>query len=548
MGLGNFLDEQDNIDVLVVEEDKDQRALYAYVLDRAGLRVACANDIASGIESLRRYRPKVVLCGHEFREADGADLCAHIHGEAAFSSTYVIVKSTQANKGLSTRLLNAGADDFFDQTGCIHELVARVRVGIRMWRMHHRLSQAAITDGLTGLYNHDHFNRLLDSEMLRSRRFGHSVAMIMVDLDHFKAVNDTFGHLAGNRALIEVSQVLRRCVREIDIVSRFGGEEFAIILPEATCADARVVAERIRESLGENLEVDELCHYAVTASFGVSDADDSRVSSAADLVDLADRMLYIAKRSGRNRSVCATDVENTQELVYANETNEVEWLRRRVQSLSVRSQDVYSQCVSALWQALKEKDPRTAIHAKNVAVYARQIAEHLGCSQALIQSVYNAALLHDIGKIGVSDHILFKPDALTHLERMVLDQAPIIGTRMIEHLRILGAEVQIIRHQREYYDGSGNPVGLAGDEIPIGSRILLVADAFDAMTTDRVYRERCSINEAMEELHRLAKSQFDPEAVAALRQLIARGRHEFDERIEDTVRAMSASLGQKASA
>ncbi len=542
------LDQHSDIDVLVVGEDRDQRALYVYLLNRAGLDVTSADSLATGIESLRRDSPKVVLCAHEFREADGADLFSHIRSDSSYASTYVIVMSSDADKGLSARLLNAGADDFFDQLGCHHELIARVRVGIRMWGMHNRLSHAAITDGLTGLFNHDHFNRLLDSEMLRARRFGYSVAMIMMDLDHFKAVNDTFGHLAGNRTLVEVSHALRRCVREIDIVSRFGGEEFAVILPEATCADARVVAERIRESLGENLEVDELCSHAVTASFGIADADDARVSSTADLVDLADRMLYVAKRGGRNRSVCASEIEETQELVYATETNEVDWLRRRVQSLSVRSQDVYSQCVSALLQALEEKDPGTAAHVRNVAFYAKQIAQHMGCSQALIHSVYNAALLHDIGKIGISDHILFKPTSLTSLERLVLDQGPIIGTRIVDHLRILGAEVQIIRHQREYYDGSGNPAGLAGDEIPIGSRILFVADAFDSMTTDRLYRERCSIEEAMVELHRSAKSQFDPRAVTALRQLLERHRHDFEERIDKTISAMTASQGHKASA
>jgi HD-GYP domain-containing protein (c-di-GMP phosphodiesterase class II) len=146
--------------------------------------------------------------------------------------------------------------------------------------------------------------------------------------------------------------------------------------------------------------------------------------------------------------------------------------------------------------------------------------------------------LHDIGKVGVPDKILMKQTPLSRLERMVMEQVPLIGTRIVDHMRILESEVQIIRHQREHFDGSGIPAGLAGKQIPIGARILLVGDAFDAMTTDRVYRERRPIDDAVDELKQLSGTQFDPQAVAALLQILESNRPAWEQRINETIEVM----------
>ncbi len=522
------------VDVCIIADDPDQQRLIDRLLDRAGFCVATAQDAREGMDLINHQRPKVILCDYGLPDGDGVQLCASVRRNPELSGVYFILMSASGCHHLPSEALNAGADDYLSKPIGHQELIARVRVGTRMWTMHDQLRRAAMVDGLTGLYNHDHFNRVLEQEMRRARRYGHPIALIMLDIDFFKAINDTFGHLVGNTTLEEIARVLREAVREEDIIGRFGGDEFTVILPEARTVDARQVADRIRAALARSLRLDELHRHIVTASLGIADSDDPRVKCSADLVDLTDRALYRAKRLGRNRVVCACELDDAAEFVSTIQADEIETLRRRVAVLSVRTKDVYVQSIAALLQALDEKDPYTARHAINVAFYAREIATQIGCSPGSVKTVYNAALLHDIGKVGIPDRILLKRQPLTPMERMVIEQVPLIGMRIVDHLRILESEIQIIRHQREHYDGSGFPGGLTTNQIPVGSRVLLVADAFDAMTTNRVYRKRRPIDEAVAELDRLMGTQFDPRSVAALKQVLEKQRSAWEQRIEDT--------------
>ncbi len=526
------------IDVCVIEDDVDQQRFIARVLQGQGLTVAVAGGWESGQGLINRERPKVALFDYELPGGTGVELCNSLRQNPDLLPCYFMLMSASSTCDLPAEVLNAGADDYLSKPINRQELVARVRVGLRMSTLHDQLRRAAITDGLTGLFNHDHFNRVVEAEIGRSRRYGHPVALIMIDLDYFKAINDTFGHLAGNATLEEVARILRETVRDVDSVARFGGEEFVVVLPQAVIADAAQVAERIRRALTESLRVDVLQNHVVTASFGIADSDDPRVKCSADLIDIADRALYVAKHRGRNQVVCCSELGEGAEFAATIRTDEIDVLRRRLTALSVRAKDVYVQSVAALLQALDEKDPFTARHAVNVSFYAKQIAEQMGCSKAIVKAVQNAALMHDIGKVGVPDRILMKRTPLTPLERLVMDQVPLIGTRIVDHLRILESEVQIIRHQREHYDGSGSPAGLQGGQIPIGARILLVADAFDAMTTDRVYRERRPIDDALDELQACAEKQFDPRAVTALGQLMEQDREKLQQRIQETLEVM----------
>jgi diguanylate cyclase (GGDEF)-like protein len=504
-------------------------------LDRAGLEVEAVGGVQEGLEALRRSAPRVVVCDYFLPDGQGLSVCSYVRQNADLHGTYFILVSASDDVELPTRALNCGADDYLRKPMRLSELTARIRVGMRMWTMHDQLRQAAITDGLTQLYNHDHINRLLELEMSRARRYGHPMAVMMLDIDYFKAINDTYGHMAGNTTLQRIAQVLRDSVRDVDTIGRFGGEEFIVLLPSASSAHARQVAERIRQSIADLVRPDPLHQHVVTASVGLSDTEDPRVHVAADLIDLADQAMYLAKRSGRNRVACSVDLKDESGIAPTIQTDEVEWLRRRIAALSVRAKDMYIQSVASLLQALDEKDPYTGRHAVNVAYYAKQLGDRMGLSPASVKSVHNAALLHDIGKVGVPDRILMKQTSLTPIERMVIDQVPLIGTRIVDHLRILESEIQIIRHQREHFDGTGSPSGLAGERIPIGSRILLAADAFDAMTTDRIYRERRPIDEVMIEIRRLAGTQFDPAVVAALDELVSERQAEWQARIGETI-------------
>jgi diguanylate cyclase (GGDEF)-like protein len=528
----------DHVDVVLVDDDPSQRLLIARLLERAGLTLASACGVEEGFRLLKRTNPKVALVDYRLGPEDGMDLCRRIRADAEHAGTYLVLITSEGEPGMREAAIELGVDDYLEKPLNQHEVVSRVRVGSRMWALHRELRRAAITDGLTTLYNHDHFNRVLEQEVHRARRYGHPLSVMMIDVDHFKAINDTVGHLVGNTVLERIAAILRENARGMDIIARFGGEEFAVVLPESKVADACVVAERMRRAIEDADYGDEVADGQVTASFGVADSDDERALCAARLVDLADRAMYLAKHRGRNQVASAGDLEEGREPVHVVRDDEVDSLRRRLASLSLQARDVYCQSVASLVQALDERDPYSASHARNVAAYAEQLARELRCSAGLVKAIQNAALLHDIGKVGIPDMILMKPHPLSRLEKVFINQVPVISTRIVDHLRILESEVQIIRHQREYFDGSGTPNGLIGNQIPIGARILLVADAFDALTTDRIYRERCSIGDAVAELQRHSGRQFDPDVVAALCRVLDAHRPEWESRIHETVESL----------
>ncbi|NOT02567.1 MAG: diguanylate cyclase [Phycisphaerales bacterium] len=529
------------VDVCLVDDDADILAITSRTLEKAGFSIVTAGDAASAWEIMNRERPKVVISDWRLPGDDGVALCKRMRQSSELAGTCFVLISGVSEEKLHAEALQAGADDYLPKPLDRSVLTAHVRMGVRMWEVTERLRRAAITDGLTGLFNHDHFTSLVEAELRRTRRYGSQMALVMVDLDYFKAVNDTYGHLAGNDTLTAVAKVLTQCVRDVDTVGRFGGEEFAIIAPGASVESAVVICERIRHAIADHVHLPGLHDHRITASFGVATTDDARVRSAADLVDLADKALYSAKNRGRN-CVC-TAAEPIEEAMPGIERKEVENLRKQVAVLSLRAKDVYMQSVSSLLQALEEKDPFTARHSANVAFYAEQMARQMGLGESLCISVRNAGLLHDIGKVGIPDRVLLKPTRLSEIESEVMRQVPAISARIIDPLRILESEMHLIRHQSERYDGTGHPDGLRGEQIPIGARILLVANAFDAMTTDRVYRTSRSINEALEVLQLQAGEQFDPRAVLAMETLIEARRDDIRGRIRETADVMRIPVG-----
>ncbi len=529
----------DPVDLCIIAEARLPRETLASRLRREGYSLALADNAPNGLELARRHQPRVVLCDWTVDDLTGPQICRMLRADALTADSYLILLAERYDSEACAQGLSAGGDDLVGRDRPFDELVSRVRVGMRMWWLQMDLRRAAITDGLTGLYNRTHFANVLESEFARSRRYGGRLSLIVLDLDYFKAVNDTYGHQVGDLVLRQLGQALRSSLRESDSVFRYGGEEFAIIAPESTLSQASELADRLRQQIAEQVSPDQMHGSHVTASFGVASDEDSRVSTSADLLSLCDQALYAAKRTGRNRVMTIKALPPVPEAIDHDPT-EVEALRKQVASLSVQAKEAYVQSIWALVQALEARDRYTARHSQNVTFFAEQIAQRLSLSPALVRSVRLAAMLHDIGKIGVPDRILMKPDALTEDERGVLRTVPQLSANIVDHMRVLQAELPMIRHQREQYDGSGYPLGLAGDQIPIGARILMVADAFDALTTDRVFRPSREIGEALVEIRRHAGTQFDPRVVDALADCLRQEEARWRECIESSRHALQA--------
>jgi diguanylate cyclase (GGDEF)-like protein len=363
----------------------------------------------------------------------------------------------------------------------------------------------AITDSLTGLYNHREFQRKLEEEVERSRRYHHEFSLLLMDIDHFKLFNDAYGHQTGDAVLKTIGRLIQDEVRVINVPARYGGEEFAIILPETSLKNARVVAERIRKKiLDHRFRVKEGCETMITVSIGVTgypaDGD-----SRERLIAAADQALYTAKEAGRNVVYCYSDalaLGGASAAVSENVT------------LRPQEQETFGRFHAS--EATGGRLDQIRSNSVQVSRYALLLGQGVGLDQQGIESLRIASLLHDVGVLAVPGAILHKTGKLTEEEQKVIQAHPGLAEMILRKAGELQDILPAIVHHHERFDGSGYPDGLRGEEIPLLARILSVADAYQAMISVRSYRERPSYQEVLNELRRNAGKQFDPRLVDLL--------------------------------
>ncbi len=343
-------------------------------------------------------------------------------------------------------------------------------------RHREKLVRMSRTDPLTGCLNRRGFEESVTSELDRSLREGGSAGLVLLDLDNFKAVNDVNGHAAGDELLCWVVDVLGRAARPFDSVGRLGGDEFAILAPGAGESGAEHIATRARKLLSERVAVS-----TGVACFPAHGVDHDGLQRHAD------RQLYASKHG--------------DDAHFASGRRELTW-------------------AATLARAVDARMATPIEHSTIVARYAAGIAQQLGWSGPDLAHLRISAMLHDIGKVVLPDRILQKPDALDEVEFEEVKRHPEIGAELINRVEGLSQIANWVRHSHEHFDGSGYPDGLRGDAIPLASRILLVADAYDAITSDRPYREAQAQSTALEELRRNAGFQFDPRCVGALEEYL----------------------------
>ena len=355
-----------------------------------------------------------------------------------------------------------------------------------------RAMRLALTDPLTGLGNHRSFHERLQRELATAEHERGTLSLCLVDIDDFKTINDRFGHPVGDLVLGQVAARLRQGGESF----RLGGDEFAVLLPGLDEQQSVAIARSIVDRVGA-IEIDSV--GPVTVSAGVATYPVQGVARD-ELIRLADSALYWAKEDGKNRA----RTYQVDSLLVAN-------LEQLAES---PDRTARYRAAASLAKAVDARDAYTGSHSGRVGDLAARIARRLGADEPQVELTRLAASLHDLGKLAIPEEILRKPDTLSDAERLVLERHAQIGFRMLESL---GVEpiAEWVLHHHERWDGAGYPNGLRAEQIPLGARIIFVADAYDAMTSERVYREPLSPREALAELERCAGSQFDPTVVEA---------------------------------
>jgi len=381
------------------------------------------------------------------------------------------------------------------QIQLLEKVALQIAAPVENAQLYAQLEQRARIDVLTGLFNRRHFEERLKEEISRHSRYGNEFSIFMLDLDNFKSYNDAYGHPAGDILLNQIGKIIKSSIRNADQAFRYGGDEFVAILPETTREDAWVVAERVRAQLAEEMERQTI---AITCSIGLANYPADGVV-ADELVAVADNALYYAKRTGGNRIYLSSKI-----LPKPPDNGGITGIDTRSDSLSV---------IYALVSAVEAKDPYTYGHSKKVNTYAVALAGAIGLSPDEVSKVSTAALLHDIGKIGIPDKVLNKKGKLSGEDWEAIKAHPRLGANIVGTMPHLVPYVNSILHHHERWDGGGYPEGLKGEEIPIEARILAIVDSFEAMTSVRPYRPALSLEQVVKELRQGAGLQFDPKLV-----------------------------------
>jgi diguanylate cyclase (GGDEF)-like protein/PAS domain S-box-containing protein len=389
-----------------------------------------------------------------------------------------------------------------------------------------RLRRLSLMDSHTGLYNHRYLDNVIEAEFHRAKRYAHPLAVIMLDIDYFKSINDVYGHQFGDLVLKQFARQIKKMLRRYDIVIRFGGEEFVIISPGVDRPQALALAQRLLDALNLYNFGDKKHTVKLKLSLAVVSYPEDRISRGMDLINLAEQILNEAKEYGGNRVYSSADIKKRKIPVLAKDNGRVaiRLLKGKIDKLTKRANQSSVESIFAFAKTIELKDHYTGEHVENTVHYATEIAKVLALPTEELELVRQAAMLHDLGKIGISENILLKKTKLTKKEFEEIKKHPQIGADIIRPLQFLHGLIPFIFYHHERWDGKGYPGGIKGEDIPIGARIIAIADVYQALISDRPYRKAYSKEEAVKIIKNGSGTQFDPRIVCAFLKILQQKR------------------------
>ncbi|HLG30396.1 MAG TPA: diguanylate cyclase [Candidatus Brocadiales bacterium] len=519
------------VGILVVDDDEIARRLLLDTLSENGYSVETATNVKDALEKLNQKSFNAILTDIKMPDIDALELLRTV--KTTHPDIPVIVMTGYGSRESAIALIKTGAYDYITKPIDLDELMIAIERSLEKHKLeaqtkqliekNGRLESLVVRDSLTGLYNHKHLHDMLRIEFGRARRYHEPLSCMMIDIDHFKVVNDTHGHQFGDFVLTSLAKLFHSIIRDVDVVARYGGEEFFIILPKTNLEGAHALGEKIRETVhAHNL----YCNgrsAIISISIGISSISDRDVYSKDDLIKHADNALYEAKKRGRNR-VCRWDEVKLPVLEgVAEELDREDDLCQKFRQIAINTKYTFLEAVKGFVKLVEAKDEYEINHSTKVSKYAIALAKELRVPDEEIEVIKNAALLHDIGKVGVPQNILLKKERLTEAEYNLIKKHCTIGTRIVSKAPFFEREAPLVLYHQERYDGTGYPSGLKGIVIPDGARILAIADAYDAMTTDRAYRRKYSKEAVINELKKLSGVQFDPDKIEPFLKLVKSG-------------------------
>lgn len=503
------------IKILLVEDNRADAMLIGEMLKEPGavcFELVHVSRLREGLELLRTEPFGAVLLDLDLPDSEGIDTFLQVRAHTP--DVPIVILTGISDEGLGIQAVQEGAQDYLVKGQVDGNFLSKsILYAIERHRFMALLRDLSIVDELTGLYNRRHMVALVEEEFRRASRYGTDLACLMIDLDLFKAINDTYGHEFGDLVLREFGAFLKKQTRISDACFRYGGEEFMALLPQTDLEGASRLAEKIRE-LCENKEYKDPTNTAkVTVSIGIATVNRHRPVQAKDLLAYADKALYRAKAEGRNRA--NVYLEDYSDPFPASENQKVRDINHLKERLAAILDKTKRAAIVSLELVVKDMtDSRSQLHKCKVQQYLDLLGGRLGLPPSIIETLKRAASLHDCFSV-----LLEKQ--LKHSET-ALEDHPYMLVELSEIFDFFSNESSILLHHHESFDGSGYPEGLEGNGIPLGARIYAITDALAALSLgDSV--GSLSKEKIRHKLEIQSGTRFDPLLVRLLLDIVEEG-------------------------
>jgi diguanylate cyclase (GGDEF)-like protein/putative nucleotidyltransferase with HDIG domain len=521
-------------DILIVDDEPEIRSVLRDALASETRRCTTAETGEQAIALLQQRPFDAVVSDIAMPGMSGLDLLAE--AQAVRPDCSMVLITGHGSMDWAKDAIRKGAFDYIEKPFDLSSLSDTVDRAVTAGRENREAShgpgaEPAVRthhDPLTGLPNHSCFVDQLKRLRALARRTNQPLTILMVDVDGFHRINEAHGHNVGDSVLRGIGQCLRSTARESDLVARYGWDQFVVVLYETNASTAEPLARRYLENVRGLTVGSQAEPVTCTVSIGLCECETGFVEGETDLLRRAGEALVEAKNRGGNTFVTWSTLDRASQWVDLGPlASSLGAMRDACAQLQHQIRQSYLESTRALVAAVEAKDPYTEKHSMTVTHYAVAFARELGLPESQIQTIATAGILHDIGKIGVPDAILTKPGRLTEDEFELVKQHPRMGVQILSHIRFLRGELPLILHHHERWNGRGYPAGLAGEAIPLGARILHLADSLDAMLSARSYKTGYDVTRASRELQTHAGRQFDPNLVSMVTRWLEKNPHQI---------------------
>lgn len=516
-----------NINILIVEDDAKMSETLRDILSEQGYGITVLGTINLAKEELKNRFYNVVLLDLKLPDGTGLELLKEIN--KINEETIVIIFTGFASLETAITALNEGAFAYIQKPVNMEEVIISIKKALRIQKLSldnksllNRLKELSIKDAHTELYNYRYLIKRLTSEIKKATKYSLPLSILMIDIDYFKSINDVYGHLYGDIILKEFARYLTNFVRRNGIVVRYGGEEFVILLIDANKKEAIKFGERLLSAIKRHLFNPKGKRIRLKISMGISSLPEGGTRTES-LLDSVDRALHDAKEIGGNRLAVFKGIRKTEKEIIKEGDKvdvDVEKLKEKLSKMETRVNQTLLESIYAFAKTIEAKDYYTGEHADRTVYIVVKIGERLNLSGKELENLKHGAVLHDLGKIGIPDNILGKRKKLTKKEYGLIKKHPQIGAEIIRPIHFLKDITPIILYHHERLDGSGYPTGLKGDQIPLGARIIAIADVYQSLISNRPYRKAYSKKEALNIIKKGSGTQFDPEIVKTFLSVI----------------------------